>query len=113
LTESKVFLWIVPARLAGYWSGTLAGPDGAEEPVVIEFAQRFQKASANVWLKRWNMEGTGRIRGDSVSLLLDRSAWKPGAAPLRFALRVGDGRMEGEAMDGKERFVLRARRVGD
>ncbi len=110
LTKSTVYLWIVPARIAGYWCGRLAGP-GGEEPVVIEFAQRFQNASANVWLRRWNMAGSGRIRGDSVSLRLDRSSWKPGAAPLEFTLRVGEDRIEGEARDGQERILLRARRM--
>jgi hypothetical protein len=112
LTESTVYLWIVPARVAGYWRGTLVGPDG-EEPVVIEFAQRFQKASANVWLRRWTLAGSGRIRGNSVSLRLDRSSWKPGSAPLQLTLRVDEGRIEGEARDGRERFLLRANRVVD
>lgn len=112
LTKSTVYLWIVPARIAGYWRGTLVGPDG-EEPVVIGFAQRFQNASANVWLRRWTMAGTGHIRGDSVSFHLDRSSWKPGSAPLHFTLRVGEGRIEGEALDGRERFLLHAMRVVD
>jgi hypothetical protein len=112
LKESTVYLWIVPARVAGYWRGTLLGPDG-EEPVVIEFAQRFQNASANVWLRRWNIAGSGSLRGNSMSLRLDRSSWKPGSAPLKFTLRVDEGRIEGEALDGRERFLLRARRVVD
>ncbi len=110
MEQSTVYLWIVPARVAGYWRGTLAGPDG-EERVAIEFAQRFQETSANVWLKRWAMAGAGRIHGNRVSLRLDRSPWKPGSAPLRFTLQVRDGRIEGEASDGQERFVLRAKRV--
>ena len=112
LTESRVYLWLVPARVSGYWRGTLVGPDG-EEPVVIEFAQRFQNASANVWLRRWTMPGNGSIRGNSVSLRLDRSSWKPGSATLQFTLRVDEGRIEGEALDGRERFLLRASRVVD
>jgi len=112
LTESRVYLWIVPARVSGYWRGTLVGPDG-EEPVVIEFAQRFQNASANVWLRRWTMPGNGSIRGNSVSLRLDRSSWQPGSATLQFTLRVDECRIEGEALDGRERFLLRANRVVD
>ena len=112
LKESRVYLWIVPARVAGYWSGTLTGPDG-EEPVVIEFTQRFQNASANVWLRRWTLSGKGGIRGDSLSLRLDRSSWKPGSAPLQFTLRVDGGSIEGEARDGRERFLLRASRLVD
>ena len=81
--------------------------------MVIEFAQRYQKTSANVWLRRWTLAGTGRIRGNSVSVRLDRSSWKPGSAPLQFTLRVDEGRIEGEARDGRERFLLRASRVTD
>ena len=81
--------------------------------MVIEFAQRFQDAAANVWLRRWSMAGSGRIRGNSVSLRLDRSSWKPGSEPLQFTLRVNETRIEGEALDGRERFLLRASRVID
>jgi hypothetical protein len=112
LMQSTVYLWIVPARIAGYWRGTLTGPDG-EEPVVIEFAQRYQEASADVWLKRWTLEGSSRIRGNNVSLHLDRSSWKADSKPLEFSLRVLKDRIEGEAKDGEDRFVLRAKRVVD
>jgi SAM-dependent methyltransferase len=112
MDESTVYLWIVPARIAGYWRGTLAGPHG-EEPVVIEFVQRFQAASANVWLRRWTLAGSGRIHGDSLSLSLERSPWMPESAPLSFTLRVAGGRIEGEALDGNQRYLLRARRLVD
>jgi len=112
LQESTIYLWIVPARIAGYWRGRLAGPHG-EEPVVIEFVQRFQTASANVWLRRFILAGSGRIRGDSLSLSLERSPWMPGSAPLSFTLRVAAGRIEGEAVDGDQRYLLRARRLVD
>jgi hypothetical protein len=108
--ESIVCLWIVPARVAGYWRGSLVGPQG-EEPVAIEFQQRFQNASANVWLRRWSLAGTGRLRGEVFSLALDRSPWMPGAAPLRFTLRASGSRIAGEALDGTQRYVLRAARV--
>jgi len=48
-----------------------------------------------------------------VSLRLDRSSWKPGSATLQFTLRVDEDRIEGEALDGRERFLLRASRVVD
>lgn len=107
--ESAVFLWIVPARIAGYWRGTLSGPQG-EEPVLIEFGQRFQNASATMWLPRWYMSGNGRIRGDTVSLGLRRMG-PLGPGPLRFTLRVAKGRIQGEAVDGGQRYVLRATRL--
>lgn len=110
--ESTIYLWVVPARVAGYWRGTLTGP-GGEESVVIEFAQRFQNASANVWLRRWNLTGSGRLQGDNLSLSLDRSSWMPDSAPLRFSLRVAGGRLEGEAIEGDQRYRLRATRLNE
>jgi hypothetical protein len=110
--ESAIYLWIVPARVAGYWRGTLAGP-GGEEPVEIEFIQRFQGASARVGFRRWNLAGSGRIHGDSLSLNLERSSWIPEAKPLRFNLRVVGDRLEGEARDGEQRYSLRAMRIVD
>jgi hypothetical protein len=110
--ESTVYLWVVPARIAGYWRGTLSGPQG-EVPVVIEFVQRFQTASATMWLRSWTLPGSGLVRGDRVSLDLDRSSWEPGPTPLHFTLRVAKGRMQGEAVAGTERYFLRARRVVD
>lgn len=112
MEESTVYLWIVPARIAGHWRGTPAGPHG-EEPVVIEFVQRFQAASANVRLRGFTLAGSGRIHGDSLSLRLERSPWMPGSGPLSFTLRVAAGRIQGEALDGDERYLLRARRLVD
>jgi hypothetical protein len=110
--ESTIHLWVVPARVAGYWRGTLTGPSG-EESVVIEFAQRFQNASANVWLRRWNLTGSARLQGDRLSLSLDRSSWMPDSAPLRFTLQVADGRLAGDAVDGDRRYLLRATRLSE
>lgn len=110
MQESTVYLWVVPARIAGYWRGTLAGPQG-EEPVAIEFLQHFQTASANVWLRRWTLPGSGHVRGDRMSLDLDRSSWEPGSTPLHFTLSVAKGRMQGEAVAGSQRYLLRARRL--
>jgi len=112
LTHSTVYLWIVPARIAGFWRGTLSGPDG-DEQVVVEFAQRFQEAVATVWLKRWTLAGSARIRGDAVTLTVDRSSWKEDAAPLRFKLRVAKDRIEGDAAEGGNRYVLRAKRISN
>jgi SAM-dependent methyltransferase len=110
--ESRVFFWIVPARVAGYWRGSIVGP-GGEEPVVIEVAQRFQTASASVWLRRWNLPASGRLTGDRLALRLDRSPWMPDSRPLQFALKVEGSRLEGEAMDGETRYILRAARITD
>ena len=108
--ESTIYLWVVPARVAGYWRGTLTGP-GGEESVVIEFAQHFQNASANVWLRRWNLTGTAHLQGNRLSLSLDRSPWMPDSAPLQFTLQIARGHLSGEAMDGDKRYTLSATRL--
>lgn len=110
--ESTIYLWIVPARVAGYWQGTLVGPRG-EESVVIEFVQRFQNAAASVWLRGWTLPAEGLLRGNDLSLTLDWSPWKPDTPPLALTVRVSGNRMEGEARHGDERYILRATRIAE
>ena len=43
----------------------------------------------------------------------DRTRGRSRAKPLSFTLRVADGRLEGEALDGEQRYVLRATRLVD
>jgi SAM-dependent methyltransferase len=107
--ESSIYLWIVPARIAGYWRGTLTGPQG-EEPVLIEFLQRFQNASATIHLRSSSMAGGGRIQGDTISLSLRRQGIFESQL-LHFTLRVTEGRIQGEAVEGGQRYVLRATRI--
>ena len=107
--ESAIYLWIVPARVAGYWRGTLRGPDG-EEAVVLDLAQRFQDTTATLWIRQWRLTGEGRLRGGRLLLTVDRSPKDPDAPPLQFTLRFGGHRVEGEAVDGSDRYVLRATR---
>lgn len=110
--ESTIYLWIVPARVAGYWRGTIQGPAG-EEPVMIEFRQRFQNASATAWARRGNLAGQGGLRGDTLSLILDRLPPVPDAPPLHFFLKIAGSRLEGEAHYGGGRYILRAARITD
>jgi hypothetical protein len=107
--ESTIYLWTVPARVAGHWRGTLTGPQG-EEPVLIEFEQLFQKVRATLWLRRSTLGGSGSLQGRAISLALRRSDTF-GAQPLQFSLTVADGRLQGEATDGEHHFVLYATRL--
>ena len=61
----------------------------------------------------WNLTGAARLQGDRLSLSLDRSSWMPDSAPLRFTLQVAGGRLEGEAVDGDQRYRLRATRLNE
>jgi SAM-dependent methyltransferase len=110
--ESRVYLWIVPARVGGYWRGTLTGPDG-EESALLEFSQRFQHVAATVWLPRSHLLGTGHLRGEHLLLTLERPSPLPGTARLHFHLRIASGRIEGLATESNQRYVLRADRILD
>lgn len=108
--ESTVYLWVVPARVAGAWRGTLSGPAG-DEPVVVELEQQFQKVHATIWRQHGSISGSGRIRGDRIDLQTTGSAVP--FQSLQFTLRVAAGRLEGEARDGDRRIVLRVSRIMD
>jgi SAM-dependent methyltransferase len=110
--ESRLYLWVVPARIAGHWRGTLTGPGGTE-PVLIEFSQRFQRGGGTVWLRRSHLLGTAHLRGENLTLALERPSPLPGTGRINFNLQVASGRMEGVATEGDQRYVLRAERILD
>jgi hypothetical protein len=107
--ESDLFLWIVPARVAGHWQGTLAGPQG-EEPALIELQQTFQHTTASLWLRHASLSGSGRIEGERILLPL-AGPLTDAPTGLRFTLRAVEDRLEGEAVDGERRYVIKATRV--
>ena len=57
LKSSTVYLWIVPARVAGRWRFELECGDGHLEPVELDLTQTFQQ-----------LDGVARIRGRSVAI---------------------------------------------
>jgi hypothetical protein len=100
--------------VAGGWDGVLQGPEG-QGSVTIDIIQRYQNAAAvgevgGDSLLGGCFTGSGRIRGERFSLVLDRPSSKRWASPLRFDLVVLGDSMEGEAREGRKRFVLTAGR---
>lgn len=83
---SNVYLWIVPANVAGRWRVT--GPGGAAQEVALE--QRFQRLAGDI--------RDGRVTGDRVTFTLPDGR--------RF-----DGRAQGELIEGQGGW--RAVRIGD
>ena len=77
---------------------------------MIEFLQRFQNASATIHLRSWSMAGSGRIQGETISLSLRRQGMSESKL-LHFTLRVAEGRIQGEAVEGGQRYILRATRI--
>jgi SAM-dependent methyltransferase len=66
-----LYLWTIPADVAGRWSGTLRGPD-AERPAVLDLAQRFQQVIGTLHIGRSQTFITGHVDGNRLTVLADR-----------------------------------------
>ena len=94
LKQSTIYLWIVPARIAGYWRGTLAGPEG-EEPVVLDFTQRFQKFDGVAKSGKLKIKlQTTTLKGDQLSFMFFT---KPGDNSTRHEFK---GTVKGDLIEG-------------
>jgi hypothetical protein len=98
--RKNVFLWIVPAKVAGRWRARLALPP-IERQLELEFTQRFQEVDAHARLngvptQAWEVG----IAGDRVSFALVDSADRENEATLYFEGRVSGDVMEGNLVRG-------------
>ena len=84
----KVFYWVVPAKVAGWWSGQI---DGKE--LEIELRQQFQQISgvSRVGETRAAIQ-SGRLAGDMVTMTITLPDGKQ---------RILGGRLEGGVMVGE------------
>ncbi len=112
--RKNVFLWIVPAQVAGRWGVTLALPAGGRS-YEIELRQKFQEIDGVVRFDRkmtglWN----ARLSGEHISfVVVDDSG--PVETNLYFDGRVGGDTIEGTIKRGigsdQQEFKWRAARV--
>lgn len=98
--RKNVFLWIVPAKVAGRWRARLALPP-IERQLELEFTQRFQEVDAHarlngVPMQTWEV----KLEGDRVSFALVDSADRENEATLYFEGRVSGDVMEGNLVRG-------------
>jgi hypothetical protein len=97
---STVYLWIVPARVAGSWSLQLEGASG-EEAIEIEFAQRFQEISGVARRTRGrSLLQSAHLRGAEIRFALIDETRRP-SEPLHFFGRVFGDTMEGSTGNGR------------
>lgn len=77
-----IYLWIVPARVAGRWALRLRTPEGAEDVAVLEIVQRYQDLSGTLHHAggEWPVTA-GRLRGEVVAFTAN--APRPGGAGAR------------------------------
>ncbi len=114
--RKNVFLWIVPARVAGTWRARIALPDG-EQDFEFELRQRYQVLDGlarinGVMSPLWD----STVSGDRVSFVVVDNRDRESEASLYFEARVRDGVMEGELRRGvgqtMTRHAWRAVRTG-
>ncbi|RKQ96933.1 methyltransferase family protein [Kushneria sinocarnis] len=87
-TGRDIYLWIVPADVAGRWQLTHQGRD-----IALEFSQRFQRLQGGARIDGRQVTLTeAELRGDRIAFTLD-----DGGTPMRF-----HGRVEGDRMRAAE-----------
>lgn len=97
---STVYLWIVPARVAGSWRLQLEGA-GAEEALELEFTQRFQEISGVARRARGRtLLQSAHLRGPEIRFAVIDETRRP-SEPLHFFGRVFGDTMEGTTGSGR------------
>lgn len=94
--RKNLFLWIVPARIAGRWQLRLALPP-VERLIEIEFTQRYQEISGSARLNGvpapvWE----ARLSGAHLSFVVIDTTDRGNEASLYF-----EGRVAADAIEGK------------
>jgi hypothetical protein len=101
--RKDVWLWIVPAQVAGRWRGSLGEGSGARS-LEIELAQRYQELSGRAWLegkpaRLWE----ARIEGERIGFVIVDALDTPEEAAFYFEGRASGGLIEGSATRGAGR----------
>jgi len=96
--RKNVFLWIVPAKVAGRWRSRVTLPAGPRT-VEVEFHQKFQEVSGLARIDgAVNQMWEAKLSGDRLSFVLVDAADRDDEASLYF-----DGRIAGNAIEGEIR----------
>jgi hypothetical protein len=103
--RKNVFLWIVPANVAGRWQMRLPLPP-VERLLDLELAQRYQDVSAHARLNGVPTQvWEPKLTGDRLTFAIVDTTDRENEATLYF-----DGRVRGDAIEGElTRGVGRAR----
>ena len=100
LGASTVYLWIVPARVAGSWRLQVEGAS-TEQALGLEFTQRFQEISGVARRTRGRtLLQSAHLRGAEIRFAVIDETRRP-SAPLHFFGRVYGDMMEGTSGTGQ------------
>ncbi|HEY5292128.1 MAG TPA: SAM-dependent methyltransferase [Burkholderiales bacterium] len=97
---STTYLWIVPAKVAGFWALQLEG-SGAGETMELEFTQHFQEIAGVARRTRGRtMLQSAHLRGPEIRFAVIDETRRP-SEPLQFFGRVYGDTMEGSTGSGR------------
>lgn len=95
---SSVYLWIVPAKVAGTWSLRL---EGTQDALEVEFTQRFQEIAGVARRAHGrSLLQSAHLRGAEIRFALIDETRRP-SVPLQFFGRVYGDMMEGTTAGGQ------------
>jgi hypothetical protein len=98
--RKNVFLWIVPARVAGRWQTRVQLPP-IEHQLELEFTQRYQEVSAHSRLNGVPAQvWEARLAGDRLSFVVVDATDRENEASVYFEGRVSGDVIEGELTRG-------------
>jgi len=107
--RKNVFLWIVPAKVAGRWQMQLPLPP-IERQVELNLTQRFQEIDAHARLNGVPTQvWEPKLRGDRISFVVVDSTDRENEATFYFEGRVSGDVMEGELVRGAGSSAVRSR----
>jgi hypothetical protein len=108
LRNSTVYLWVVPAKVAGMWKLQVEG--ARPEAIDVEFTQRFQEISGFARRSQGRtLLQSANLRGAEIRFAVIDEARRP-SVPLQFFGRVYADGMEGTTGSGQR---WRARRLSN
>jgi Methyltransferase domain len=103
--ESMVYLWIVPAKVAGAWDVEVAAvaavgaKAGETRSVAVSLSQQFQKVSGSARTAGGDVPvADARLRGAELRLVLPAGVFGP--QPVELIGRVSGGAIAGRAVGG-------------
>ena len=98
--RKNVFLWIVPAKVEGQWSGRLALPP-IESHLELTLTQRFQEVDAQARLNGVPTQvWEPKLEGDRLSFMVVDASDRENEATLYFNGRVAGDVVAGEFVRG-------------
>ena len=103
---SYIYLWIVPAQVAGKWQGQIDG-GGKEAAQEITFDQLFQILEGSVRFGTASTQLRGRVNGEQVTFTTQPKG-SPGGQRHEFTGRVSGDTMQGTVRIGEGSAVRQA-----